>query len=237
MSTAEQLRHNAILTKLPQTEFDRLCERLEVVDMELHQQLHKPRQVLAEVYFPLSAVVSLVALTDDDRVQVEVATIGWEGMVGLPLFLGAATSPHVAFCQIPGSAARLSADDLRQALIGDGALHGALNRYTQATIVQIAQNVICNSTHPAEQRACRWLLTTHDRVVSDQFPLTQQFLAQMLGVRRPTVSEIASRLQAQGLIRYTRGVITICDRPQLERTTCDCYWIVKAEYDHLTQTK
>jgi CRP-like cAMP-binding protein len=118
-------------------------------------------------------------------------------------------------------------------LIGDGALHRALNRYTQATIVQIAQSVICNSTHSAEQRACRWLLTTHDRVDRDQFPLTQEFLAQMLGVRRPTVSEIASRLQSEGLIRYTRGVITICDRPGLERITCDCYWIVKAEYDNL----
>jgi CRP-like cAMP-binding protein len=116
-------------------------------------------------------------------------------------------------------AARLSADDFRQALIGDGALHRSLNRYTQAIIVQIAQNVICNSTHSTEQRACRWLLTTHDRVGGDQFPLTQEFLAQMLGVRCPTVSEIASRLQSEGLIRYTRGVITICDRPQLERIT------------------
>jgi CRP-like cAMP-binding protein len=233
MSTEEQLRRNAILTKLPPAEFDRLRQRLEVVDAELRQQLYEPRQVITEVYFPLSAVVSVVALADEDRVQVEVATIGGEGMLGLPLFLGAAASPHAAFCQIPGLAARLSADDFRQALIGDGALHRALNRYTQATIVQIAQSVICNSTHSAEQRACRWLLTTHDRVDRDQFPLTQEFLAQMLGVRRPTVSEIASRLQSEGLIRYTRGVITICDRPKLERATCDCYWIVKAEYNHL----
>jgi CRP-like cAMP-binding protein len=231
--SVEELRRNAILTKLPQVEFDRLRERLEVVDTTLRQQLYEPRQVLTEVYFPLSAVFSLVALADDDRVQVEVATIGREGMLGLPLFLGAVTSPHAAYCQIPGSAARLSADDFRQTLIGDGALHRALNRYTQATMVQIAQNVICNSTHSTKQRACRWLLATHDRVGHDQFPLTQEFLAQILGVRRPTVSEIASRLQSQGLMRYTRGVITICDRPRLERTTCDCYWIIKAEHDHL----
>jgi CRP-like cAMP-binding protein len=214
-------------------EFDRLRQRLEVVDAELRQQLYEPRQVITEVYFPLSAVFSVLAVADDDRVQIEVATIGGEGMLGLPLFLGAAASPHATFCQIPGSAARLSADDFRRALIGDGALHRALNRYTQATIVQIAQNVICNSTHSTEQRACRWLLTTHDRVGSDQFPLTQEFLAQMLGVRRPTVSEIASRLHSQELISYTRGMITICDRPGLERATCDCYWIVKAEYDNL----
>jgi CRP-like cAMP-binding protein len=236
MST-EELRRNAILAKLPQTEFDRLRQRLEVVDTELRQQLYRPRQVLTEVYFPLSAVFSLVAVADEDRVQVEVATIGGEGMLGLPLFLGAATSPHAAFCQIPGLAARLSADDFQQALIGDGTLHRSLNRYTQATIVQIAQNVICNSTHSTEQRACRWLLTTHDRVGSDQLPLTQEFLAQMLGVRRPTVSEIASRLQSEGLIRYTRGVITICDRPKLERTTCDCYWLIQAEYDNLIHTE
>jgi CRP-like cAMP-binding protein len=134
-------------------------------------------------------------------------------------------------------AARLSADDFRQALIGDGALHRSLNRYTQAIIVQIAQNVICNSTHSTEQCACRWLLITHDRVGGDQFPLTQEFLAQMLGVRRPTVSEIASRLQSEGLIRYTRGVITICDRPQLERITCDRYWLIQAEYDNLIHTE
>jgi CRP-like cAMP-binding protein len=236
MST-EELRRNAILAKLPQTEFNRLRQRLEVVDTELRQQLYQPRQVLTEVYFPLSAVFSLVAVADEDRVQVEVATIGGEGMLGLPLFLGAATSPHAAFCQIPGLAARLSADDFQQALIGDGTLHRSLHRYTQATIVQIAQNVICNSTHSTEQRACRWLLTTHDRVGSDQLPLTQEFLAQMLGVRRPTVSEIASRLQSEGLIRYTRGVITICDRPKLERTTCDCYWLIQAEYDNLIHTE
>lgn len=230
----DTLRRNAILARLPEAEFDRLHQQLELVDAEIRQQVYHPGQPITEVYFPLSSVFSLVALANDEQVLVEVATIGLEGMVGLPLFLGAGSSPHAAFCQVPGPAARLGADDLRRALTFDGALHRELNRFAQATMVQIAQNVVCNSTHAAEQRAARWLLTTQDRVGRDEFPLTQQFLAQMLGVRRPTVSEIASRLQAQALMRYTRGIITITDRAGLERATCDCYWVVKTEFDHLT---
>jgi len=229
----DTFRRNAILANLPESEFDRIRHRLELVDTELRQQVYQPGQPITEVFFPLSSVFSLVAVADEKEVVVEIATVGWEGMVGLPLFLGVGSSPHAAFCQIPGPAARLGADDLRRALTADGALHRELNRFTQATMVQIAQNVVCNSTHAAEQRAARWLLTTQDRVGRDEFPLTQEFLAQMLGVRRPTVSEIASRLQAAGLVRYTRGIITVADRGGLERITCDCYWIVKAEFDRL----
>jgi CRP-like cAMP-binding protein len=119
-------------------------------------------------------------------------------------------------------------------LSADGALHGLLNRFTQATMIQIAQNVVCNATHTLAQRAARWLLTTHDRVGCTEFALTQQFLSQMLGVRRPTVSETAGKLQAQGLIRYRRGTLTITDRPGLEQLTCSCYGIVRAEFDRLT---
>lgn len=229
----DELRRNSILATLPETEFERVCPQLELVDAEIRKQVYRPHEPITAVYFPLSSVFSMVGLADEEQVAVEVATIGAEGMVGLPLFLGAGSSPHSAFCQIPGTAARLAAEDLRRALTNDGALHRALNRFTQTTMVQIAQNVVCNSTHTSEQRAARWLLTTGDRVGRDEFPLTQQFLAQMLGVRRPTVSEIAGRLQAQALIRYTRGVITITDRAGLERATCSCYRIVKAEFDHL----
>jgi len=229
MST-DELRRNAILARLPKREFERVQRRLEVVNAEVRHQVYQPGRPITEVYFPLSSVFSMVAMVDE-RVVVEIGTIGLEGMVGLPLFLGAASSPHAAFCQVPGPAARLSADDLRQALTGDGVLHRELNRFTQATMVQIAQNVVCNTAHSAEQRAARWLLTTQDRVGREVFPLTQQFLAQMLGVRRPTVSETASRLQSQGLVRYSRGVITITDRSGLEHLACDCYRIVKAEFD------
>jgi CRP-like cAMP-binding protein len=231
MST-DTFRRNAILANLPESELGRIHDRLEMIDTKTRQPVYAPGQPITEVYFPLTSVFSLVALTDDQQVSVEIATIGWEGMVGLPVFLGVASSPHAAFCQIPGPAARLSADDLRRALTADGALHHELNRFTQMTMVQIAQNVVCNSTHATEQRAARWLLTTQDRVGSDEFLLTQEFLAQMLGVRRPTVSEIASRLQATGLIRYTRGTITVTDRAGLERASCSCYRILKAEFDH-----
>jgi CRP-like cAMP-binding protein len=231
--SADAFRRNAILANLPESEFERIHHRLELVDTKIRQQIYQPGQPITEVYFPLASVFSVVGHTDKKDIGIEIATVGWEGMVGLPLFLGAGSSPHATFCQIPGPAARLNADDLRHALTADGALHHQLNRFTQATMVQIAQNVVCNSTHAADQRAARWLLTTQDRVGTDEFPLTQEFWAQMLGVRRSTVSETAGRLQSAGLIRYARGIITITDRAGLERTTCHCYRIVKAEFDHL----
>lgn len=231
--TEHDLRQNAILGALPEAEFDRLRPRLEMIDAEVRDQVYEPGKPITDVYFPVSAVYSLVGLADG-KVVVEVATIGREGMVGLPVFLGQAASPHAAFCQVPGPAAHLPAGELTAVLSDDGALHGLLNRFTQATMVQIAQNVVCNSTHTLAQRAARWLLTTHDRVGRDQFALTQEFLSQMLGARRPTVSETASKLQAQGLIRYNRGNLTITDRAGLEEVACSCYGIVRAEYEDLT---
>jgi CRP-like cAMP-binding protein len=153
--------------------------------------------------------------------------------VGLPLFLGAGSSPHASFCQVPGKSVRLSAHDLRRVLSDDGVLHRALNRVTQATMVQVAQNVVCNTSHELEQRAARWLLTTQDRVEGENFPLTHDFLAQMLGARRPTVSQTAGRLQERGLIKYNRGVMQILDREGLEAVACQCYDIVRREFDDM----
>jgi CRP-like cAMP-binding protein len=234
MCAADQMRANAILAQLPDGEFDLLRQQAAIERAEVRHQVYRPGKPINDVYFPITAVFSLVAVVDD--AQVEVATLGHEGMAGLPVFLGANSSPHAAFCQIAGDTVRVSADHLRRALTGgDGALHRALNRLTQATMVQIAQNVVCNSSHQLEQRAARWLLTTQDRVRSDEFPLTQQFLAQMLGARRPTVSQVARRLSGEGLIRYTRGVMQILDRPRLEAVSCQCYAIVKAQFDILTR--
>ncbi|HEY3530302.1 MAG TPA: Crp/Fnr family transcriptional regulator [Nocardioides sp.] len=232
MGTAELLRRNAIIRQLPDEEFERLRERADIVDAEIRQQVFEPGEPITHVYFPLGCVYSMVAVADD-RVVIEVATTGPEGMAGLPLFLGAATSPHSAFCQIPGQAARLDADSLRALLSDDGTLHALLNRLTQATMVQVAQNVVCNGTHDVEQRSARWLLTTHDRVDNDTFPITQQFLAQMLGSRRQTVSQIARRLQDRGLVTYARGVMHVEDRLGLEALACQCYWIVRREFDAL----
>lgn len=231
--TDDDLRRNAILGALPGPEFNRLSPWLDVVDAEIRDEVYEPGKPITNLYFPISSVYSMVGLADGEAV-VEVATVGREGMIGLPVFLGQAASPHAAFCQVPGPAAQLPADQLAAVLSDDGTLHGLLNRFTQATMVQIAQNVVCNASHNLAQRTARWLLTTHDRVGRDEFALTQQFLSQMLGARRPTVSETAGKLQAQGLIRYTRGNVTIADRHGLEQTSCSCYGIVRAEFDKMT---
>jgi CRP-like cAMP-binding protein len=233
MSSEDSLGRNAILAALPGDELARLRAGLELVDAGLRLQVYQPGGAISEVYFPLGSVFSMVGMADD-RVVVEVATIGREGMVGLPVFLGAASTPHAAFCQIAGPAAKITAYGLRRVLAHDGALHTALNRYTQATMVQIAQNVVCNSSHATIQRAARWLLTTRDRVGGEEFLLTQEFLAQMLGVRRQTASDTARQLQANGLIRYRRGKITITDAAGLERAACSCSAVVKAEFDLIT---
>lgn len=235
MSDARRMRKNAILAQLSDDELDRVADGAEIVESQIGDQVYQPHEPIREVYFPITSVFSLVALADE-RTLVEVATIGLEGMVGLPLFLGANSSPHASFCQIPGEAVRLDVDGLRQALARDGALHRGLHRLTQATMVQIAQNVVCNNTHEVEQRAARWLLTTHDRVDQDTFTLTQQFLAQMLGVRRPTVSQVAARLQDAGLISYARGTMHIRDRAGLEKRACQCYAIVRAEFEAMTRS-
>lgn len=234
MNTAEHMRRNAILAQLPDGEFARIHGAAEIVDSYTGQQVYEPGEPITVVYFPLSCVFSLVALADG-RDVIEVATVGHEGMVGLPVFLGAASSPHGCFSQVPGQSVRLTADVLRRALAVDGVLHRLLNRLTQATMVQVAQSVVCNNSHELEQRAARWLLTTHDRVDGDEFPLTQQFLAQMLGTRRPTVSQVAGRLQERGLISYVRGNMRIIDRFGLEQASCQCYAIVRAEFDVMTK--
>jgi CRP-like cAMP-binding protein len=230
--TEDEFRRNAILAQLPDSELSALRPHLRLEQTQLKQPAYEPGRPIGDIYFPLTAVYSVVALADG-QVRLEVATVGYEGMVGLPVYLGATSSPQAAFCQIPGSSVGIRVGDFRQALGRDGALHALLNRYTQATMVQVAQNVVCNRSHTTEQRMARWLTTTQDRVGRDEFPLTQEFLAQMLGVHRPTVSETAQRLQAEGLIRYSRGIISITDRTGLERMACDCYRIIKKEFDDL----
>ncbi|MEZ0362170.1 Crp/Fnr family transcriptional regulator [Mycobacterium sp. pUA109] len=228
----DDFRRNVILAQLPEREFGALRPHLCLEQSEIKRPAYEPGKPISDIYFPLTAVYSLVAIADG-RVVLEVATIGYEGMVGLPVYLGATSSPQAAFCQVPGATVRISVDDFRRALGHDGVLHALMNRFTQATMVQVAQNVVCNRSHPTETRMARWLATTADRVGRDEFPLTQEFLAQMLGVHRPTVSETAQKIQARGLIRYRRGVITVTDRPELERAACECYHIIRAEFEDL----
>jgi CRP-like cAMP-binding protein len=219
------------VSSLPPAERERLLAVCETVEVGLREEVCAPNKPIDHVYFPLRAVFSHVAVIDED--VVEVGTIGSEGVVGLPAFLGSAWSPNLVFCQVPGSALRLTTESLFESLRGDGSLHDRLHRYTQALIIQIAQNVACNRIHTTEERAARWLLMTQDRVGADEFPMTQQFLAQMLGVRRPTVSVTAGVLQTAGLIRYTRGTITVTDRQRLAEAACDCYRVVRDEFDRL----
>jgi CRP-like cAMP-binding protein len=226
--------NNFILAALTDREYAQLHQRLEPVELGLKEMIYETDAPISHAYFPTTVVLSMVSVVDGET-AVEVATIGREGMAGLPVFLGVTASPNTVFAQIAGLALRMRADHLRDVLTGDGALHRQLHRYIQATMVQLAQNVACNRLHSTEERAARWLLMSADRVGADRFPLTQEFLAQMLGVRRATVSLTAGVLHSAGLISYSRGVITIDDRAGLEEVACDCYRIVRAEFDQLAK--
>ncbi|MGY1736244.1 Crp/Fnr family transcriptional regulator [Geodermatophilus sp. SYSU D00684] len=225
---AKDPRRNLILRALPDAEYERLLPALQPVTLQVRDQLYRRDGDIDAVYFPVDGVLSVVASVEGEP-AVEVATIGYEGVSGLPVFLGTPTSPHDCFCQVAGDALCVATADLRRFLSGDGALHDLLHRYTQAMVVQLSQNVACNRLHSTEERCARWLLQTRDRVGADEFQLTQDFLGQMLGVRRGTVSLVAGLLQQAGLIRYSRGRITVVDPERLHEAACDCYDVVQAE--------
>jgi CRP-like cAMP-binding protein len=223
---------NRLLSALPPAERERLLPHLEPVTATIKQSFYEINEPIGHVYFPCTLVASLVTVMENGAAA-EVATVGNEGMVGLPVFLGAERIPSVSFCQVPGSAWRLDAAALREVVQHDGALHSLLHRYTQAMFNQIAQSAACNRLHGVEQRCARWLLQTHDRVGRDQFELTQEFLGQMLGTRRAAVSAAAGALQKAAFIRYSRGRITIVDRAGLEGASCECYRVVRDEFERL----
>jgi CRP-like cAMP-binding protein len=213
---------NALLRRLPESEFEPLAERLDVLEFAGHEQLFAADTVVEHVYFPLDALASLVTEAGHDTL-VEVGAIGSEGMVGVPVFLGARTSSAAAFCQVPGRMARLASGELRAILEQAPTLRDRLGLFTNLLMAELVQNAACNRIHEAEQRCARWLLLTSDRVGRDRFDLTHRFLAQMLGVRRATVSEIAKSLADAGLISYWRGSIVIRDRAGLAAHACPCY--------------
>jgi CRP-like cAMP-binding protein len=222
-------RRNLILRALPDEEYDRLTEAMELVSLKVRDAVYQRNGDIDAVYFPVDGVLSLVA-TVEDEAAVEVATIGYEGMSGLPAFLGTATSPHECFCQIEGHAMCLPTHQLKKVLQDNGALHNLLHRYTQVIVVMLSQGVACNRLHTTEERCARWLLQTRDRVGADEYTLTQEFLAQMLGVRRGTVSLTAGVLQQAGLIRFSRGRMKIVDPDGLHQVSCDCYDLVREEF-------
>jgi len=227
------LGRNRLLAVLSDDERRRLASDLELVDLPLREVLYKQGQPIEHVFFPVNGVISLVSEMQDDR-MIEVATVGNEGMIGLPVFLQATlTSSQTALSQLPGQALRMPADRFAEYVDSAERLHRVLHHYTQALISQIAQNAACNMAHSVEQRAARWLLMTRDRVTSDSFELTQEFLAQMLGANRTTVTAVEQKFQEDGLITYSRGRATIVDRDGLKGRACECYRVVMHEFARL----
>ena len=223
---------NRLLNALPAEDLAQLRPQLELVHLEQRHLLFDDEGPIRHVYFPETAVVSLVSRLKEGG-TVEVGTAGCEGMAGLSVFLAEGTSSVQAFAQIPGVAARMDTDAFSRLASAPGALHRLLLRYTQAFLTQVAQTAACNGAHLVEARCARWLLMTHDRVDGDDFPLTHEFLAFMLGVRRAGVTVAMRALQDAGLVRYARGRVEVCDRAGLERASCECYRVVRAHFERL----
>lgn len=227
---------NLILAALPPNERAILEPHLEAVSLRLRDDLYAANSPVEHVYFVHRGVVSLLTAMPEGA-DLEFATAGPEGMVGLPVLLGAEQMASKAFVQVPGEGARMSADAFRSVIGRCPELNRLLLRYTLALMNQMAQNAACNRIHEVEERCARWLLMTQDRVGEPTFQLTQEFLAQMLGVRRPTVSIAAGMLAKAGLIHYVRGQMTILDREGLKAAACECYGIIKGEFDRLVGRK
>ena len=223
---------NHLLAVVPPSEFLELRTHLTPVDLRPRQRLSESNQDIEAVYFPHDAVLSMAAV-DRDGGTIEVASVGCEGMSGLPVLLGTDQSANRVSVQIGGQADRMDASVLRREARRHEQFGRLLHLYTQAFMTQIAQSTACNRLHSAEQRLARWLLICRDRVRRDELPITQETMAAMLGVRRATVTESAGDLQRSGVIRYRRGVIVIADRPGLEAASCECYDIVREEFDRL----
>ena len=223
---------NRILSALPPEEYEHLSPYLEHVSLRLKQVLYRPDQPITHVYFPESGTVSIVSVFEDGR-NVEVGMVGNEGMFGVNVFLGSVSTPLEAVVQLPGEGSRMRADVLREEFRRGGALQDLLLRYTQAFMVQVAQNAACNRAHHVEGQMAKWRLMCQDRAHSQELELTQEFIATMLGVRRPGVTELAGLLRDRGLINYARGHITILDREGLEGLACECYPLVRKEFARL----
>ena len=224
---------NRLLNLLPPEEYEALHRLVRKVDLAQGQVLYETYAPIDEIYFPINCVLSAVTVMLDGS-AIEVATVGNEGVSGLPAFSRVTTqSPHRVFAQVAGSALRADAKAIEHANGGCPKLRETITRYQQAFTFQISQCVACNGLHVIIERCCRWLLMTHDRVDGDELALTHEFLSFMLGVRRSSVTEVLQSLQQQGLIRYGKGKITILNRERLEELACECYARVKEEYDRL----
>jgi len=223
---------NHLLDALPTGAYDRLAAHLELIPMRLGDVLYESGDQLRYVYFPTTAIVSLLYVMEDGA-SAEIAIVGNEGILGISLFMGGETTPSRAVVQSAGHGYRLKAELLKSEFGRFGPTMHLLLRYTQALITQMAQTAVCNRHHSVDQQLCRWLLLSLDRLSSNELSMTQELIANMLGVRREGVTEAAGNLQNAGLIEYRRGKITVLDRPGLEARACECYQVVKTEFDRL----
>ena len=232
MSASGARLSNKLLAALPADILKRLQKDLEPVPLELGASVYEAGGRQAYVYFPANAIVSLLYVMKNGA-SAEIAVVGNEGLVGIALFMGGESTPSRAVVQSAGDAYRLSSKVLKREFEAGGALQHLLLRYTQALITQMAQTAVCNRHHSIEQQLCRWLLLSLDRLPTNELTMTQELIANMLGVRREGVTEAAGKLQDAGLIHYSRGRITIVNRPKLEKRVCECYAVVKKEFDRL----
>jgi len=228
---------NRLLAALPTEVFDRLLPYLTLTPVPLGKVVYEPGAELENVYFPLPGCIVSMLYVMKDGASAEIAVVGDEGMVGIALFMGGGTTPSRALVQSAGQVFLLNGSLLKKEFDRHGKLQVLLLRYTQALITQMSQTAVCNRHHSVEKQLCRWLLLSRDRLPTNELTMTQELIANMLGVRREGVTEAAGKLQAQGLIHYSRGHITILDRPGLEARVCECYGVVKREYDRLLPEK
>jgi CRP-like cAMP-binding protein len=227
-----EFKRNNLLAALPEAEWKQWSPFLERVDMQLGEVLYEPGVALKYVYFPISSIVSLLYVMENGS-SAEIALVGNEGLVGVSLFMGGESTPSRAVVQSAGLGCRLKSQLMKDEFAKAGPVLHLLLRYTQALITQMAQTAVCNRHHTLDQQLCRWLLLSLDRLQGDELVMTQELIANMLGVRREGVTEGALKLQKAGLIQYARGHITVLDRRGLEARTCECYAVVKREYDRL----
>ena len=225
-------QHNQLLAALSPAARERIYPQLQLVEMPLGKILYEPGDVLRHVYFPLDSIVSLLYVMENGA-SAEISVVGNEGLIGISLFMGGETTPSRAVVQSAGSAYRLVGQKLKDEFHRNGEMQILLLRYTQALITQMSQTAVCNRHHTVDQQLCRWLLLSLDRLASNELIMTQELIANMLGVRREGVTDSAGKLQKLGVIEYHRGRITVLDRPKLEQLSCECYAVVKKETDRL----
>ena len=222
---------NRLFAALPKNEYQRLLPKLERIALIFAENIYQPDDVISHVYFPESGIISLLSAVEEHS-TLEVGIVGNEGMVGLPVFLGVKTSNNLAVVQGVGFALRMTAADFHDECKNGGELPRVLQRFTHSLMTHISQSAACNRFHPIEARLARWLLMTHDRMQADEFQITQEFLSNMLGVRREAVNKAATHLQQQQLISYSRGNLSILNRTGLEAAACRCYQIIKQDYEN-----